>query len=808
MLTQLRILLRGLRRAPGFSAAAVLCIALGVGANTAIFSAVRAVLLRPVATPEIDRVVAVRQDLIPIKLHDIELAPPEVLDLSERRELFAAVAGYVARPFVLEQGGTSTRFEGVRTLGDYFALFRVRPHLGRLYTADDSRDGRHLVAVLSYGLWREQFGGDSSIVGRVVRLNDQAHEIVGVLPPDFKYPRQARILLPVRIDSAFVENQRGRQYMTAVARLRDGVTVEQAQAGLQALMAAWRAKYPQEGDYYGVAGKHRMYLTPFVAFDAGQLRPILLVLLGAVGLVLLIACANVTSLQLVRATARARELAVHAALGAERGRIARRLLAESALLAGAGGLLGVAIGWATTRLLVALAPAEQLALRDLRLDAVVLLATLAVTVVAALLSGTIPALRGARVDLRGMLQEGMRGGTAGRERHRVLHGAVVGQVALSLVLLLASGVMLRSMARLLAVDPGFRPARVTTATITLPFARYAKSDAAIRFYSDLTERLRATPGVEAVGLTTWLPLRDGGGSSSPFRVIGRDTTGQGEPPHANLVAVDADYFRTMGIPLLRGRTFQAQDDVRPAADGAMSFIIDEQLARQYFPNEDPIGKRINQGPDGVIVGVVGSVRQEGLGTAHKASVYYNYRQGWWSNFTVVARTTLADDAAARALRAAVRAIDPQVPTYDVSTMPDVVSRSLGTRRFGVVVLGGFAIVAVLLAVTGVYGVLSYVVAQRVRELGIRAALGAGHRQVAGLVLGHGARLVGLGLLVGAAGYLALGRALESLVYGVGPRDPATLLAGAALLGVAALFAGWLPARRAARIDPAIALRAD
>ncbi len=806
MLTQLRILLRGLRRAPGFSAAAVLCIALGIGANTAIFSAVRAVLLRPVATPEIDRVVAVRQDLLPIKLHDIELAPPEVLDLAERRELFASVAGYVSRGFVLEQGGTSTRFDGVRTLGDYFQLFRVQPYLGRLYTADDSRGGRHLVAVLSYGLWREQFGGDSSVIGRVVRLNDAAHEIVGVLPPDFKYPRQARILLPVRIDSAFVENQRGRQYMTAVARLRDGVTFEQAQAGLQAVMASWRTKYAESS--YGVAGKHRMYLTPFVAFDAGQLRPILLVLLGAVALVLLIACANVTSLQLVRATARARELAVLAALGAERGRIVRRLLAESALLAAMGGLLGVAIGWATTRLLVALAPAEQLALRDLRLDGTVLLATLGVTIVAALLSGTIPALRGARVDLRGMLQDGMRGGTAGRERNRALHGAVVGQVALSLVLLLASGVMLRSMARLLAVDPGFRPARVTTATITLPFARYAKSDAAIRFYGDLTERLRATPGVEAAGITSWLPLRDGGGSSSPFRVIGRDTTGQGEPPHANIVAVDAEYFRTMGIPLLRGRIFQAQDDVRPTADGAMSFIIDEELARKYFPNEDPVGKRINQGPDGVIVGVVGSVRQEGLGAAHKASVYYNYRQGWWSNFTVVARTTLDDEAAARALRAAVRAIDPQVPTYDVATMPDVVSRSLGTRRFGVVVLGGFALVAVLLAVTGVYGVLSYVVAQRVRELGIRAALGAGRRQVAGLVLGQAARLVGLGLAVGAVGYLVLGRTLASLVHGVGPRDPLTLVAGAALLGAAALLAGWLPARRAARIDPATALRAD
>jgi putative ABC transport system permease protein len=807
MLQQLRTLSRGLRRAPAFTAAAVLCVALGIGANTAIFSAVSAVLLRPVATPDVDRLVAVRQDLIPLKLLDIELAPPEVLDLAERRELFASVAGFVSRGFVLEHGGTSTRFEGVRTLGDYFGVFRVRPHLGRLYTADDSRDGRHQVAVLTYGLWREQFGGDPSVIGRSVRLNDASHEIVGVLPPEFRYPRNARILLPVRIDSGFARSQRGRQYITAVARLRDGVTPEQAQAGLQSLMASWRDRYAQAS--YGVAGQHRMYLTPFVAFDAGQLRPVLLVLLGAVGVVLLVACANVASLQLVRATSRTRELAVRAALGAERGSLVRRLLGESALLAALGGALGLVIGWAATRLLVWLAPAEQLALRDLRLDAPVLLGTVLATAAAALISGTLPALRGSRVDLRGALQEGARGASVGRERHRVLHTAVVAQVALSFVLLLGSGVMLRSMARLLEVDPGFRAARVTTAAITLPFERYAKTTAAIGFYDRLTERLRATPGVEGVGITTWLPMRDGGGSSSPFRVIGRDTTGQGEPPHANLVAVNGEYFRAMGIPLLRGRTFGGADATPPTSGAStMSFIIDEQLARQYFPNEDPIGKRLNQGPDGVIVGVVGSVRQEGLGQSHKATIYYHYQQGWWSNFTVAVRSTLSDDAAARALRGAVAALDPQVPVYSVARMPDVVSESIGTRRFGVVVLAGFALVSVTLALLGVYGVLSYVVLQRRRELGIRAALGASRSAVARLVLGQGARLAGVGLAAGAVVFLAVGRGLESLVYGVGPRDPVTLLAGAGLLGAAALLASWIPARRAARIDPATSLRSE
>jgi putative ABC transport system permease protein len=807
MLQQLRTLSRGLRRAPAFTAAAVLCVALGIGANTAIFSAVSAVLLRPVATPEVDRLVAVRQDLIPLKLLDIELAPPEVLDLAERRELFASVAGYVSRGFVLEQGGTSARFDGARTLGDWFALFRVRPLLGRLYTADDSRDGRHQVAVLTYGMWREQFGGDPSVIGRSVRLNDVSHEIVGVLPPEFRYPRDARILVPVRIDSAFARNQRGRQYMTAVARLRDGVTLAQAQAGLQSTMKSWRDR--DAGSSYGVAGRHRMFVTPFVAFDAGQLRPVLLVLLGAVGVVLLVACANVASLQLVRATARTRELAVRAARGGARGRLVRRLLGESALLAAVGGALGLALGWATTRLLVWMAPAEQLALRDLQLDAPVLLGTLLATATAALVSGTLPALRGSRVNLRGALQDGARGGTVGRERHRVLHGAVVGQVALSFVLLLGSGVMLRSMARLLDVDPGFRAARVTTAAVTLPFERYAKSDAAVGFYDRLVERLRATPGVEAVGLTTWLPLRDGGGSSSPVRIVGRDTAGQQEPPHANMVAVNGDYFRTMGIPLLRGRTFGPADDVRPtAAGGVMSAVIDEELARRYFPNEDPIGRRISQGPDAVIVGVVGSVRQEGLARSQKATVYYNYRQGWWNAFTVTVRGTLPTEAAVRAVRGAVQGIDPQVPLYQVAGMPEVVSASLGTRRFGVVVLAGFALVSVALALLGVYGVLSHVVLQRRRELGIRAALGADRAAVARLVLAQGAWLAGVGLAAGAAAFLALGRGLEALVYGVGPRDPFTLAACAGLLGAASLLASWLPARRAARIDPVVALQAE
>jgi hypothetical protein len=806
MLADLRLALRGLRRAPGFTLAAVLCVALGVGANTAIFSAVGAVLLHPVATPAIERVVAVRQDLIPIKLLDFELAPPEVLDLGERRELFDAVAGHAARGFVLERNGTSTRFEGARTLGDFFTLFRVRPHLGRLYTAADSRDGRHQVAVLTYGLWQEQFGGDPGVVGRTVRLNDAPHEVVGVLPADFRYPREARVLVPMRVDSTFARAMRGRQIMTALARLRDGVTPEGAQAGLARVMAEWRGR-DGAGSTYGVPGQHRMYVTPFVAFDAGQLRPVLHVLLGAVALVLLIACANVASLQLVRAAARTRELAVQAAVGAGRARIARRLLLESALVAGAGGALGLAVGWATTRLLVALAPADRPALRDLRLDGPVLLATALVAAAAAVLSGTLPALRGARVDLRAALQEGARGGTAGGDRQRVLRGAVVVQVALSFVLLLGSGVMLRSLARLLAVDPGFRPARVTAAAVALPFARYAKPADALRFYAELTERLRATPGVEA-----WASRAGSRCATTPTAPRSRDRARHVGPDRA---AARPHRVRRPRLLPRHGHPAPARPHVhRPAGRarvgrrarvphrrGAGAQVLPRRGPRR--PAHQPGARRRDRRRGGErAAGGVGRARQ-GARLLRRAAVVGDGAHG--------GRPHLAPGRRGRAhVRAAAAAVDPRVPLYDVAAMPDVVPargdapvRGAGARRLR----GGGG---------------DPRPARRVRRAELRRAAAparAGHpggarrgpprdrrarasataapRRAGDSRLGRG------GLL------LALGRGLEAArLRAWAAATSATLAGGRGAARRRALAASWLPARRATRVDPGRGLRGD
>lgn len=804
MLYDFRQAFRVLRQAPTVAAACALCIALGVGANTAIFSAVAGVLLRPLGPRDVSRVVVARNDYPAIDLLNADLSPPEVLDLAARRDLFAAAGGYVARGYTLQGGEEAVRLRGVATLGAFYDVFGVRPLLGRLYGADASSPGNGRVAVLSHALWRERFGGDPGVVGRPVRLGDASYEVVAVLPPDFRLPRTADVYTPYAIGPDFAA-QRGSTAAVAVLRLRPGVTPDQARAAAAGEARAWRERYP-ENDY--AKSGHALRLVPFAEFLAGQLRPVLGLLVGAVALVLFIACANVSNLQLVRAVARAREFATRAALGETRGRLARRLLAESLVLALVGGAAGLALGAAITWALAARAPESQPALRDIHLDGRVFLATAVVSLLAAVLSGALPALRGSRVDLRAILSDGGRGGSPGVGRQRLLGAAVVLQLAFAQVLLVGAGLMLRSLGRLLQTDPGFRPASVVTAALTLPASRYGETTKAIAFYDQVLERLRGERGVEAVAVTSWVPFTANANSGS-FQIRGREAPPGAGSPHANIVWVSSDYFRAMGIPLRKGRTFGPEDDRRPASpDEPMSAIIDERLARTYFPGEDPIGRRINQGPELVIVGVVGAVAQEALGVEPAPTVYYNYRQGWWSQYSTIVRSGLPADAAGRAVRRAARELDPTVPVYDVRPMDVLVRESVGARRFGAVVLAGFAALALVLALLGIYGVVSYVVAQRRKELGVRVALGASGGDLARLVLAGGARLALFGVAGGTLGVLALGRVLGAVLYGVGPRDPALLAAGGAVLGAAAVGACYLPARRAAAVDPSTALRGE
>jgi predicted permease len=800
-----RYALRGMAKRPGYTAIIVATLALGIGANTAIFSAVNAVLLRPVPTPELHRLVVVRGNILRLNLLDNPISAGEAVDLMRRRDLFTSSTGFTQTSRNLTGLGEPRRVALTQTIGEFFAVFGVRPAVGRVYDPSDSQEGAAPVAVLGHSLWQELSGGDPGFVGRSIELNGQPHRVVGVLPPEFRYPYDAQVYAPYTLDQrALSPERRWSLNFTFVGRLAPAVTLDRLPTELRAEAQSWGQRLGMVEQYS--PSNYSMTPVPFVQHVSGDLRQILFVLGGAVALVLLIACANVASLQLVRATGRAKELAVRAALGAGRGAIGRQLLVENLALAASGGIAGVLLGQWLLGVLARQGAAEYRALDGVALDGRVLAFTALVTILAGLAFGAVPALRAARVDVQDALKGSGRGSSMGADRHRFLRGSVVLQMALTVVLLAASTLTVRSLARLLATDPGFRPEQVMTARLSLSGSRYPTGPARVAFYQSLLERLRAAPGVASVGLAAYPPFT-GGSDSSPFEIDGMPAR-PGEPArHSNTQIVAGDYLRAMGIPLLRGRVFDARDN-DPEAPVA---LIDAELARQYFPaGVDPIGKRISQGaPMATIVGVVGSVNQSRLGDPLKATVYHHHpHYNWLSAMTVVVRTALPAPVVTSLVRNAVRELDPALPVYDVKPMTERVAASLAARRMAITVLAGFAGLSLLLAVLGIYGVMSYTTGQRTRELGIRVALGADPRAVTRMVLGGGLVLAGVGAAVGAAAFLGFGRVLRALLYGIAPTDPATLLLSVAALSVAASAACYLPARRASRVDPVTALRAD
>ncbi len=803
MLADLRLALRALRRAPGFALAAVLCLTLGIGATTAVLAVADAVLLRPLPVRGLDRMVVVRQDVPGLNITGAQLGPPAAEDLLARRDLFDAGAALGSGNANLTTAGAEpVRVLTTRTLGDYFGLMDAQAVVGRLYPASASRAaGAPLVAVLGYAFWREHYGGDPGVVGRTIRLNGRPVEVVGVAAPTLRYPRGADLYLPLPIDSSF-QQQWGRWNVTTIARTRPGITPERLEAGLAGQVARWRARF---GNANGASGSSvALHGTPLTDYLAGQLRPVTRVLAAAVVFVLLVACANVACLQLVRATGRARELAVRAAVGAGRGHLARPLAAESAVLAGVGGSAGVALAVGTVAALRRWHPAQYPQLAEVRVDPAVLAGAVGVTVLAAFAFGLAPTLRAMRADPQDALRASARGALAGADRHRFLQVAVATQVALALTLALGAGLLGRSFARLAAADPGFRAEQVLTAQFALPRSAYLTREAAEAALARVLERVQAAPGVTAAALSSALPFAEGM-DSSPFTIAGRAPAPGGAQPHAEINYVTEDYFRALGIPLKRGRVFTRADD----AHAAPAVVVDEQLAREYFPGEDPVGRHIRQEGDAEIVGVVASVARTELGEQRKALVYYPLRRNAPSlGITVAVRSALPPAAAAGLVRAAVAEVDRQVPVFAVKPMTDRVDESIGGRRLATWALGGFAGAALVLAALGLYGVLSYVVAQRSREIGVRAALGAGAGDLTRMVVGRAARLAAAGAAGGVVLYLATQRGLAALLYGVGVADPAVLLGSVAVLGAAVLLASWVPARRAARVDPAVALRAE
>ncbi|HEX5706694.1 MAG TPA: ABC transporter permease [Pyrinomonadaceae bacterium] len=791
---------RVLWKSPGFTLMIVCALALGIGANTAIFSVVNAVLLRPLPYAGADRLVWVESRNPPKGIMSSNSSPPDFADWRARTQTFEGLAAFISGGVVLTGGDDPERVATGAVTANFFDVFAARPVHGRTFSADEDKPGAEPVAVLSHALWQRRFGGDPNIVGSKLSLNAKPVTVVGVIEPEFDYPRQAALWVNLAVDAA--AERRDNRHLQVIGRLREGATIEEAQAELDVVMRALAA------DNFETNAGWDVRLVGLQEQIVGGIRPALVLLLGAVGFVLLITCANVANLLLARAASRRREIAVRAALGASRSRITRQLLTESMLLSLIGGALGLLLSVWLTELLVALSPANAPRFDEIAIDPRVLLFTLGVTCAVGVAFGLAPAWQTSRVDLTESLKEGAHGAAEGWRRNRLRRLLVVSEVALSLVLLVGAGLMIRSFMRLGEVEPGFDPSHVLTARVGLPATKFPDPRQRAEFFKRLNEKLETLPGVEAAGATLSLPLRGSNYS------VGRGFIPEGRPQtpdesiNASYVVVAGEYFRAMRIPLKAGRLFDERDDAEGATHVA---IISETTARRHFAGQDPVGRKLHLWRDSKvpneIVGVVGDTKTQGLEGDFGAQVYVPYAQDTgWSALSLTVRTSVEPTSLAPALRDAVRSLDRELPAYDVKTMDDVVASSVADRRASTLLLSVFAGVAVLVAGLGIYGVISYSVAQRTHEIGIRMALGAQGRDVFSLVVGQGLSLVAVGVVVGVGAALLLTHLMRSMLYGVSATDPWTFAGVAAVLVGVALLACVVPARRATRVDPVIALR--
>ena len=817
MLQTLRSLARGLVRSPAFTALAVLTLAVGIGATTAVFSLVHAVLLRPLPFPDPERLVGVWHSAPGLDIEQFEHSLGTYVLYKRHARSLQGIGLYDAGSASLTDGASPERVTSAGATASLFTVLRVAPARGRAFVEGDERPGAEPIVILSDALWRRRFGGDPAVVGKSLRVDGVARQVVGVMPPSFRFPEpDTELWLPVTIDEANLEIGNFNWY--GIARLAPGATPETAQRELAAIVRRMPEEFASEDITAGMM-EHAHFTTlvhPQRDDVVGEIQQVLWVLLGAVGVILLIACANVANLFLVRAEARQREVAVRTALGASRGAIARTFLGETTLLAVAGGALGLLLAGAGLRALLTLGPEGIPRLEEVGIDLPVLGFTLLVSLLAALLCGGFAALRYGTPELVPALKEGGRGGSTGRERHRARNLLVVAQMALALVLLVCSGLMVRSFWRLRHVDPGVEPRGVLTARLALPETEYPDEAANARFAIALLERVRALPGVVEAGTVTVLPLT-GGGSNSAHTFEDLPLPPDAVPPIIAVRFATPEYFQAMGIPLLAGHTFSPVDPARPTNE----IVVSAALAERFWPGKSALGRRIVQGLKqkenewSTIVGVVGSVRDEGLQEKPFEAIYYPLRrivpvgeEGEWvpRNFTLVVKVEREPMDAAAAVREAVWGLDRNLPLAQVRTMEEVVERSTARTSFTMLLLLVAAAMAVLLGAVGNYGVISYVVSQRTREIGVRMALGAARGDVAGLVLRQGLWMALGGVAIGLAGAFALTRLLRALLFEVSPTDPATFGAVSVVLVAVALLASYLPARRAASVDPLEAIR--
>ncbi|HYJ85536.1 MAG TPA: ABC transporter permease [Pyrinomonadaceae bacterium] len=811
LLQDIRYAARSLVKQKTFTVVAVITLALGIGANTAIFSVVNQLLLRPLPYADADRLVML-WEVSSEGQHQNVTSRANFSGWRDQNTSFEGMAAFTDQRLNLTGSGEAEEVSVQFATTELFRVLGVEPILGRGMTAEDGKTGAPNIVVLGYNFWQRRFGGDAQIMGKPIMLNGEPFTVVGVMPPNFQWHirqrsgtgRAAEIWTVLPMPPLTGENATSRgRFLSVVARLKGGATLQQATADMKTIASRLEQDAPRFNRGTGTE------VIPLRDQFVGNVRFALWIILGAVGLVLLIACANVANLLLSRAAAREKEIAVRAALGAGRWRIVRQLLTESLLLATLGSLLGLALAWWGIKALVAISPRDLVNLQHVGLNLTVLAWTMGLSLLTGIIFGLVPALEASRPDLNGALKEGK--GTEGQSpRSRRLRSAlVVTEVALALILLASAGLLVKSFNRLLNIDRGFNPDNLMTMVVRLPEAKYRDDAQMVSFFRRATERIRSLPGVSAVGMVNYLPLYGGLGARTGYTIEGRPAELPGDGPSTHVRVTDASYFSTMGIPLLRGRNFTDFE----TNEARHVVLISESMARQHFPGEDPIGKRVtipmSEKPVPTeIVGIVGDVRYESLVEEPEPTVYMPHPELTYPFMTLVIRTPGDPSAIVPAVKRELNELDPDQPVSDVRTMSQVMADTVARARFNTLLLALFAGLATLLAAVGIFGVMNYSLTMRTREIGLRMALGAQPGKVVMLMLKQGLVLTLIGTAIGLAGALALTRLMSSLLFGVHTADPATFAVIVLLLMVVSLIACYLPARRAARIDPLIALRAE
>lgn len=798
----LRYAIRMLVKNPAFAIVAITTLALGIGANSAIFSVVNSVLLEPLPYKNPNELVMVWEDASKAGYPRDTPTAANYIDWRNQNQTFVGMAVIDDQSFNLTGTGDPEKIEGRRVSANLFSLLGVKPQLGRTFTPEEDRPGTDGVVLLSYLLWQRRFSGDPNIIGKSLRLNDVSRTVVGVMPANFQFPtREDELWVPIAFTSEEAAN-RNRHYLEVLGRLKPGISAQQAQADMTTVATRLQQQYPDSNTDVGVA------VTPLREQLVGDIKPMLMILLGAVGLVLLIACANVANLLLARAAVRQKEIAVRIALGASRMRLVRQFLTESVLLSMVAGVLGLILSVVGLYLLKSFIPPDISQTSTVSIDVRVLGFTLLVSVLTGLIFGLAPALQAANFNLNETLKEGGRDPSSSGRTNHVRSLLVVAEVAISLILLIGAGLLINSFLRLRNTDPGFRSDHLLTMKVVLPEPKYGERAQRDAFYSAVLNKVESLAGVKSAALTTNLPLyRQGNSISISFQ--DRPAPPPGQEVIITTRIVSPGYFETMGIQLIQGRPFTDQDNDK----SQRAVIVSEGMARRYWPDQDVLGKRISPGnPQRLedwfqIVGVVNDVHQFQLDTQPKPQMYLTYRQaGFFDLRDLVVKTEVEPTSLAATVRQAVWEIDRDQPVSNISTMEGIVAESIARQRFSMLLLGIFAAVAMVLAAVGIYGVMSYSVAQRRNEIGIRMALGAQKMDVLKLTVGSGLKLVVIGLALGLAGALLLTRLMSTLLFGISATDPLTFLSISAILIAVALLASYIPARRATKVDPLTALR--